>query len=108
VSGRGWKLVSAKPAMAVTRPEQKARLSGGSVRVSTRDQTMLTEKQATHTMQLTKPMRSMRWAWLQGATATITPQKPMSSARAFFGVMRSPRNAADSREMTIGEVKTRM
>ncbi len=32
--------------MAVTTPEQKARLSGGSVRVSTRDQTMLTEKQA--------------------------------------------------------------
>ena len=39
-----------KPTAAVTRPEKKARLSGDSVRVSTRDQTIFTEKQATQIM----------------------------------------------------------
>jgi len=108
VSGAVRPSMSEKPTIAMTPPEKRVRLSGFSVCVRTRDQTMLVEKQATQIMQARKPIQS---AWReppQGWTAMTTPLKPARMARAFFSVMRSWRRIGESRATTIGARKMRM
>lgn len=100
--------ISAKPTTAVTMPEKKARLSGDSVWVRTRDQTMLVEKQATQTRQAANPIQSPSCALLHGCTATMTPANPATIAAALFHGKPSRRKMADSSEITMGAMKTRM
>ena len=97
-----------KPTAAVTRPEKKVRLSGDSVRVSTRDQTMFTEKHATQIMHAANPIQSPWRALPHGSTAMTTPANPTTMADPFCHDKPSLRNTADSRAMTMGAVKTKI
>src|SRR6185437_800344 len=97
-----------KPTTAVTMPEKNARLSGDSVCERTRDQTMLVEKHATQTTHAAKPIQSASRALLHGCTATMTPANPATMATDFFQGRISCRKMAESSEMTMGAMKTRM
>ena len=65
--------IAAEPARIITTPEKNTRLSGDSVRVNTRDHTMFTEKQLTHTMQAANPIQSPGLVIPKGFTAITTP-----------------------------------
>ena len=69
---------------------------------------MLVEKQATQTMQAVKPIQSPSCALLQGCTATMTPENPATIATALFQGKPSRRKMAESSEITMGAMKTRM
>jgi len=86
--------IAPKPTIAITIPERKARLSGDSVRVKTRDQTMFTEKQLTQIMHAAKPTQSPCRDAPKGFTAITTPANPTTMANDRRTPIFSPKKIA--------------